>query len=68
MNSVSTIIEGKQGVFALEVDFIEEATPLLSYDGYTSNLSQITLSNLRLLIDEVIRDQYDVVDNRFDYF
>ena len=52
----------------LEVDLFEEATPLRSYEGYSSLLNEEVISRLRPLIDEVIREQYDVVDNRFDYF
>ena len=68
MNETSALIQGKQGVFVLEVDLFEEATPLRSYEGYSSLLSEEVINRLRPLIDEVIRDQYDVVDNRFDYF
>ena len=68
MNEISGLIKGKQGVFLLEVDLFEEAAPLRSYDGYSSLLSEEVINRLRPLIDEVIRDQYDVVDNRFDYF
>ena len=52
----------------LEVDLFEEATLLRSYEGYSSLLSDEVINRLRPLIDEVIRDQYEVVDNRFDYF
>ena len=52
----------------LEVDLYEESTPLLSYDGYSSSLNENVLSRLQPLTDDVIRDQYEVVDNRFDYF
>ena len=68
MNETSALIQGKQGVFVLEVDLFEEATPLRSYEGYSSLLNEEVISRLRPLIDEVIREQYDVVDNRFDYF
>ena len=68
MNDTSALIKGKQGVFVLEVDLFEEATPLRSYEGYSSLLNEEVISRLRPLIDEVIREQYDVVDNRFDYF
>ena len=68
MNETSGLIKGKQGVFLLEVDLFEEADPLRSYEGYSSLLSEEVINRLRPLIDEVIRDQYDVVDNRFDYF
>ena len=68
MNQTSALIQGKQGIFVLEVDLYEESTPLLSYDGYSSSLNENVLSRLRPLIDEVIRDHYEVVDNRFDYF
>ena len=68
MNETSGLIKGKQGVFVLEVDLFEEATPLRSYEGYSSLLSEEVINRLRPLIDEVIRDQYEVVDNRFDYF
>ena len=62
------LIQGKQGVFVLEVDLFEEATLLRSYEGYSRLLSDEVINRLRPLIDEVIRDQYEVVDNRFDYF
>jgi hypothetical protein len=52
----------------LEVDLFEEATPLRSYEGFSSLLSEEVINRLRPLVDEVIRDQYEVVDNRFDYF
>ena len=68
MNETSALIQGKQGVFVLEVDLFEEATPLLSYEGYSSLLSEEAINRLRPSIDEVIRDQFEVVDNRFDYF
>ena len=68
LNETSALIQGKQGVFVLEVDLFEEATPLRSYDGYSSLLSEEVTSRLGPLIDEVIRDQYVVVDNRYDYF
>jgi peptidyl-prolyl cis-trans isomerase D len=68
MNETSALIQGKQGVFVLEVDLFEEATLLRSYDGYSNLLSEEVINRLRPLIDEVIRDQYEVVDNRFDYF
>ena len=68
MNETSALIQGKQGVFVLEVDLFEEATPLRSYEGYSTLLSEEVINRLRPLIDEVIRDHYDVVDNRFDYF
>jgi hypothetical protein len=62
------LIQGKQGIFVLEVDLFEEATPLRSYEGFSSLLSEEVINRLRPLVDEVIRDQYEVVDNRFDYF
>ena len=68
MNETSALIQGKQGVFVLEVDLFEEATLLRSYEGYSSLLREEVINRLRPLIDEVIRDQYEVVDNRFDYF
>jgi peptidyl-prolyl cis-trans isomerase D len=68
MNETSALIQGKQGVFVLEVDLFEEATLLRSYEGYSNLLSEEVINRLRPLIDEVIRDQYEVVDNRFDYF
>ena len=68
MNETSALIQGKQGVFVLEVDLFEEATPLRSYDGYSSLLIEEVTSRLGPLIDEVIRDQYVVEDNRYDYF
>ena len=68
MKETSALIKGKQGVFVLEVDFFEKATPLRSYEGYSSSLSEEVINRLRPLIDEVIREQYEVVDNRFDYF
>ncbi len=68
MNQTSALIQGKQGIFVLEVDLFEESTPLPSYDGYSSSLNENVLNRLRPLIDEVIRDHYEVVDNRFDYF
>jgi peptidyl-prolyl cis-trans isomerase D len=68
MNETSALIQGKQGIFVLEVDLFEEATPLRSYEGYSSLLTEDVINRLRPLIDEVIRDQYEVVDNRFDYF
>jgi peptidyl-prolyl cis-trans isomerase D len=68
MNETSALIQGKQGVFVLEVDLYEEATPLRSYEGYSSLLSEEVVNRLRPLIDEVIRGQFEVEDNRFDYF
>ena len=68
MNETSSLIQGKQGVFVLEVDLFEEATSLRSYEGYSILLSEEVINSLRPLIDEVIRDQHEVVDNRFDYF
>ena len=68
MNETSALIQGKQGIFVLEVDLFEEATPLRSYEGFSSLLSEEVINRLRPLVDEVIRDQYEVVDNRFDYF
>jgi peptidyl-prolyl cis-trans isomerase D len=68
MNQTSALIQGKQGIFVLEVDLFEESTPLPSYDGYSSSLNENVLNRLRPLIDEIIRDHYEVVDNRFDYF
>ena len=68
MNQTSALIQGKQGIFVLEVDLFEESTALPSYDGYSSSLNESVLNRLRPLIDEVIRDHYKVVDNRFDYF
>ena len=68
MNETSGLIQGKQGIFVLEVDLFEEATPLRSYEGFSSLLSEEVINRLRPLVDEVIRDQYEVVDNRFDYF
>jgi len=69
MNETSALIQGKQGVFVFEVDLFEEAAPLRSYEGYSSLLNEEVINRLRpLIIDEVIRDQYEVVDNRFDYF
>ena len=68
MNKTSALIQGKQGIFVLEVDLFEESTPLPSYDGYSSSLNENVLNRLRPLIDEVIRDHFEVVDNRFDYF
>ncbi len=68
MNQTSALIQGKQGIFMLEVDLFEESTALPSYDGYSSSLNESVLNRLRPLIDEVIRDHYEVVDNRFDYF
>ena len=68
MNQTSALIQGKQGIFVLEVDLFEESTPLPSYDGYSSSLNENVLNRIRPLIDEVIRDHYEVVDNRFDYF
>ena len=68
MNETSALIKGKQGIFVLEVDLIEEATPLRSYEGFSSLLSEEAINRFRPLVDEVIRDQYEVVDNRFDYF
>ena len=68
MNQTSALIQGKQGIFVLEVDLFEESTPLPSYDGYSSSLNENVLNRLRPLIDEVIRDQYEVVYNRFGFF
>ncbi len=68
MNQTSALIQGRQGIFVLEVDLFEESTPLRSYDGYSSSLKENVLNRLRPLIDEVIRDNYEVEDNRFDYF
>ena len=68
MNETSKLIKGKQGIFVFEVDLYEEATPLRSYEGFSSLLSEEVINRLRPLVDEVIRDQYEVVDNRFDYF
>jgi len=68
MNQTSALIQGKQGIFVLEVDLFEESTALPSYDGYSSSLNESVLNRLRPLIDEVIRDHFEVVDNRFDYF
>ena len=68
MNETSALIQGKQGIFVLEVDLFEEATPLRSYEGYSSLLSEEVINRLRPLIDEVIRGQFKLVDNRFDYF
>ena len=68
MNETSALIKGKQGIFVLEVDLIEEATPLRSYEGFSSLLSEEAINRFRPLVDEVIRDQHEVVDNRFDYF
>ena len=68
MNQTSALIQGKQGIFMLEVDLFEESTALPSYDGYSSSLNESVLNRLRPLIDEVIRDHFEVVDNRFDYF
>ncbi len=68
MNETSALIQGKQGIFILEVDLFEEATPLRSYEGFSSLLSDEVINRLRPLVDEVIRDKYEVVDNRFDYF
>ena len=68
MNQTSALIQGEQGIFVLEVDLFEESTPLPSYDGYSSSLNENVLNRLRPMIDEVIRDHYKVVDNRFDYF
>ena len=68
MNQTSALIQGKQGIFILEVDLFEESTALPSYDGYSSSLNESVLNRLRPLIDEVIRDHFEVVDNRFDYF
>ena len=68
MNQTSALIQGKQGIFMLEVDLFEESTSLPSYDGYSSSLNESVLNRLRPLIDEVIRDHFEVVDNRFDYF
>jgi hypothetical protein len=68
LNETSSLIQGKQGVFVLEVDLHEDATPIRSYEGYSSLLNEEVINRLRPLIDEVIRDQFEVVDNRFDYF
>ena len=68
MNETSALIQGKQGIFVLEVDLFEEATPLRSYEGYSSLLSEEVINRLPPLIDEVIRGQFKLVDNRFDYF
>jgi len=68
MNQTSALIQGKQGIFMFEVDLFEESTALPSYDGYSSSLNESVLNRLRPLIDEVIRDHFEVVDNRFDYF
>ena len=68
MNKTSALIQGKQGIFVLEVDLFEESIPLPSYDGYSSSLNENVLSRLQPLTDDVIRDHYEVVDNRFDYF
>ena len=68
MNQTSALIQGKQGIFMLEVDLFEESTALPSYDGYSSSLNESVLNRLRPLIDEVIRDHFEVVDKRFDYF
>ena len=68
MNQTSGLLKGKQGVFILEVDLFEESTPLRSYEGYSSLLIEEVTSRLPSLIDEVIRDQFEVVDNRFNYF
>ena len=68
MNQTSALIQGKQGIFMLEVDLFEESTALPSYDGYSSSLNESVLNRLRPLIDDVIRDHFEVVDNRFDYF
>ena len=68
MNKTSALIQGKQGIFVLEVDLFEESIPLPSYDGYSSLLNENVLSRLQPLIDEVIRGHYEVVDNRFDYY
>ena len=56
MNETSALIQGKQGVFVLEVDLFEEATPLRSYEGYSSLLNEEVINRLRPLIDEVIRE------------
>ena len=68
INETSSLIQGKQGVFVLEVDLYEEATPLRSYEGYSSLLNEEVINRLRPLIDEVISNQFELVDNRFDYF
>lgn len=68
MNQTSAFIQGEQGIFVLEVDLFEEATPLPSYEGYSSALNETVWSRLQLNLDEAIRGLYEVEDNRFSYF
>ena len=68
MNQTSTLLQGEQGIFVLEVDLFEEATPLRSYEGYSSTLNETIWSRLQPKLDEAIRGIYEVEDNRFSYF
>ncbi len=65
----SSLVEGRQGVFALQLTGdIQKATPLVSYQGYNDTSASFVLPTLANKLQEVVQANYELVDNRNEYY
>ena len=65
----SSLVEGRQGVFALQLTGdIQKATPLVSYQGYNDTAASLVMPTLATKLQEVVKANYELVDNRNEYY
>ena len=66
--TTSSLLEGKQGVFAVQLIDHTKATPLVSYQGYNDTAASLVMPILSSKLQEVVQANYDIVDNRNEFY
>jgi peptidyl-prolyl cis-trans isomerase D len=68
VGETSSLVEGKQGVFLVKLTDIQNATPLVSYQGYNDTSLSLILPTIANKLQEVVQSGYELVDNRSEYY
>jgi peptidyl-prolyl cis-trans isomerase D len=66
--TTSSLLEGKQGVFVVQLIDNTKATPLVSYQGYNDTAASFVMPILSSKLQEVVQSSYDIVDNRNEFY
>jgi peptidyl-prolyl cis-trans isomerase D len=68
VGETSSLVEGKQGVFLVKLTDIQNATPLVSYQGYNDTSLSLILPTIANKLQEVVQSGYELLDNRSEYY
>jgi hypothetical protein len=68
IGETSSLIEGKQSAFLVKLNDLQKATPLVSYQGYNDTSLSFILPILTSKLQEVVQSNFELVDNRSEYY